>query len=158
MIKVRAILVQYFLAQIHQAIILQLQPKTQKMSDRVPLVIEFPVRCSAAMLYSFLSTPSGLSEWFCDDVNSRGDTYRFFWGETEEVATVVRKKTNYFIQYKWAQDESANRFSFEFRIDVDDLTGDGLLTVTDYVEQDEESEMRSLWQSQITTLLRTIGS
>jgi hypothetical protein len=41
---------------------------------------------------------------------------------------------------------------------VDDLTGDGLLTVTDYVEQDEESEMRSLWQSQITTLLRTIGS
>ncbi|MEY2753091.1 MAG: hypothetical protein RLZZ570_1037 [Bacteroidota bacterium] len=128
------------------------------MSDRVPLIIEFPVRCSAAMLYSFLSTPSGLSEWFCDDVNSRGDTYRFFWGETEEVASVVRKKTNYFIQYKWEHDDSANRFSFEFRIDVDDLTGDGLLTVTDYVEPDEEHEMRSLWQSQITTLLRTIGS
>jgi hypothetical protein len=41
---------------------------------------------------------------------------------------------------------------------VDDLTGDGLLTVTDYIEQDEESEMRSLWQSQIMTLLRAIGS
>jgi hypothetical protein len=70
----------------------------------------------------------------------------------------VRKKTNYFIQYKWDHDDSANRFSFEFRIDVDDLTGDGLLTVTDYIEQDEESEMRSLWQSQIMTLLRAIGS
>ena len=137
---------------------MQLQPKNTDMSDRVPLVIEFPVRCSAAMLYSFLSTPSGLSEWFCDDVNSRGDTYRFFWGDTEEVATVVRKKTNYFIQYKWEHDDSDHRFSFEFRIDVDDLTGDGLLTVTDNVEPDEESEMRSLWQSQISTLLRTVGS
>ncbi|MEY2971376.1 MAG: START-like domain-containing protein [Schleiferiaceae bacterium] len=128
------------------------------MPDRVPLVIEFPVRCSAAMLYSFLSTPSGLSEWFCDDVNSRGDTFRFFWGDSEEVATVVRKKTNFFIQYKWEHDDSDSKFSFEFRIDVDDLTGDGLLTVTDYVEADEESEMKSLWQSQITTLLRTVGS
>lgn len=137
---------------------MQLQPKNSDMSDRIPLIIEFPVRCSAAMLYSFLSTPSGLSEWFCDDVNSRGDTYRFFWGDTEEVATVVRKKTNFFIQYKWEHDDSDNRFSFEFRIDIDDLTGDGLLTVTDYVEPDEESEMKSLWQSQIHTLLRTIGS
>jgi len=41
---------------------------------------------------------------------------------------------------------------------VDELTGDGLLTVTDHVEPEEEQEMRLLWQSQITTLLRTIGS
>jgi uncharacterized protein YndB with AHSA1/START domain len=128
------------------------------MADKVKIEMEYPVRSSPHMLYNFLSNPSGLAEWFCDDVNSRGDTYRFFWGETEEVATVVRKKTNYFIQYKWEHDDSDNRFSFEFRIDVDDLTGDGLLTVTDYVEHDEESEMRSLWQSQIHTLLRTIGS
>lgn len=144
--------------QLARAFILHLILHDNPMSDRVPLVIEFPVRCSAAMLYTFLSTPSGLSEWFCDDVNSRGDTYCFFWGETEEVASIVGKKTNYFIQYKWDHDDSANRFSFEFRIDVDDLTGDGLLTLTDYIEQDEESEMRSLWQSQIMTLLRTIGS
>lgn len=144
--------------QLPRAFILHVILHDNPMSDRVPLVIEFPVRCSAAMLYTFLSTPSGLSEWFCDDVNSRGDTYRFFWGETEESASIVRKKTNYFIQYKWDHDDSANRFSFEFRIDVDDLTGDGLLTVTDYIEQDEESEMRSLWQSQIMTLLRAIGS
>ena len=128
------------------------------MSERKKIVIEFPVRSSAPMLYTFLSTPSGLSEWFCDDVNSRGDKYTFFWGDTEEVAFLIRKKQSQFIQFKWEYDESEEKFSFEFRIEVDELTGDGLLTVTDHVEPEEEQEMRLLWQSQITGLLRTIGS
>ena len=125
---------------------------------KIKFHLEFLFSTSPKILENKLYTASGLAEWFCDDVNSRGDTYRFFWGDTEEVATVVRKKTNFFIQYKWEHDDSDNRFSFEFRVDIDDLTGDGLLTVTDYVEPDEESEMKSLWQSQIHTLLRTIGS
>jgi hypothetical protein len=99
-----------------------------------------------------------LAEWFCDDVNSRGDKYTFMWGDSEEIAFLVRKKQSQFIQYKWEHDESDEKFSFEFRIEVDELTGDGLLTVTDHVEPEEEQEMRLLWQSQITTLLRTIGS
>jgi uncharacterized protein YndB with AHSA1/START domain len=128
------------------------------MSDRVKIVLEFPVRSSAPMLYNFLSTPSGLAEWFCDDVNSRGDKFTFIWGDSEEVAFLVRKKQSQFIQYKWDYDESDEKFSFEFRIEIDELTGDGLLLVTDHVEPEEEQEMRLLWQSQINTLLRTIGS
>ena len=128
------------------------------MSDRKRIVLEFPVRSSAAMLYNFLSTPSGLAEWFCDDVNSRGDKFTFMWGDSEEIAFLVRKKQSQFIQYKWEHDESDEKYSFEFRIEVDELTGDGMLTVTDHVEPEEEQEMRLLWQSQITTLLRTIGS
>jgi len=110
------------------------------------------------MLYNFLSTPSGLAEWFCDDVNSRGEKFTFMWGDSEEVAYLVRKKQSMFIQYKWEQDDSDEKYSFEFRIEVDELTGDGLLTVTDHVEPEEEQEMRLLWQSQVTGLLRAIGS
>jgi hypothetical protein len=80
------------------------------------------------------------------------------WGDSEEVAYLVRKKQSMFIQYKWEHDDSDEKFSFEFRIEVDELTGDGLLTVTDHVEPEEEQEMRLLWQSQITGLLRAIGS
>ena len=71
---------------------------------------------------------------------------------------MVRKKQSQFIQYKWESDETEEKFSFEFRIDMDELTGDGLLLVTDHVDPDEDQEMRILWQSQISTLLRTIGS
>ena len=37
--------------------------------------LEFPLRASPKMLFPFLSTPSGLSEWFCDDVNSRTEVF-----------------------------------------------------------------------------------
>ncbi|MFN9981253.1 MAG: START-like domain-containing protein, partial [bacterium] len=33
--------------------------------------LEFPVRCSPTILYDFLSTPAGLSEWFADKVDER---------------------------------------------------------------------------------------
>ena len=128
------------------------------MSDRVKISLEFPIRSSAAMIYTFLSPPSGLSEWFCDDVNSRGDTFTFFWNDSEEVAHLVRKKQNQFIQFKWDHDDSKEKFSFEFRIQFDELTGAGLLVVTDFAEPEEEDEMKLLWESQIKTLLRTIGS
>ena len=41
-----------------------------------------------SLLFQYLSTPSGLSEWFSDDVNYRGEKYTFFWGESEEYARV----------------------------------------------------------------------
>ena len=40
--------------------------------------IEYDFQSSPQLLFQFLSTPSGLSEWFSDDVNSRGEKYTFF--------------------------------------------------------------------------------
>ena len=128
------------------------------MAERVQIELEFPVKASAAMLYNFLATPSGLAGWFCDDVNSRGDRFVFIWGDTEEVATLVRKRQDVFVQYKWEEDKSSNKFSFEFRISVDDITLDATLIVTDFVDADEVNEMKLLWNSQIHNLLHNIGS
>ncbi|MGB0194868.1 MAG: START-like domain-containing protein, partial [Schleiferiaceae bacterium] len=36
--------------------------------EKVKFELEFPLRASPKMLFPFLSSPSGLSEWFCDDV------------------------------------------------------------------------------------------
>ena len=44
--------------------------------------IEYDFQSSPQLLFQYLSTPSGLSEWFSDDVNSRGEKYTFF-GETQ---------------------------------------------------------------------------
>ena len=40
--------------------------------------IEYDIQSSPQLLFQYLSTPSGLSEWFSDDVNSRGEKYTFF--------------------------------------------------------------------------------
>jgi uncharacterized protein YndB with AHSA1/START domain len=129
------------------------------MAEKVKIELEFPVKASPNMLFPFLSTPSGLSEWFCDDVNSRGELFTFFWEGSEESAKMLRKKTDKFIQFRWLNDEeSGSKDYFEFRIQVDELTHDVSLMVTDYVDDDEEEESKLLWESQIHQLLHTIGS
>lgn len=121
--------------------------------------MEFLVKASPSMLYPFLSTPSGLSEWFCDDVNSRGETFTFFWDDTEEMAKLLAKKADKFIRFRWMADEEAGEKSyFEFRLVVDELTNDTSLMITDFSEPDEVEESKLLWTSQIQQLLHTIGS
>ena len=39
------------------------------MSDKIKFELEFPIQASSQLLYQYISTPSGLSEWFADNVN-----------------------------------------------------------------------------------------
>jgi uncharacterized protein YndB with AHSA1/START domain len=127
------------------------------MSEKTKYEIEFVVKASPKMLYKFLSTPSGLSEWFADNVNSRGKRFSFFWDEAEEVAELVSKRADNYIRFKWEEDEDDEAF-FEFRIITDDLTNDVSLMVIDFAEEDEIEESKQLWESQINSLLHAIGS
>ncbi len=129
------------------------------MSEKVKIELEFPVKASPGMLFPFLSTPSGLSEWFCDDVNSRGEIFTFFWDGTEETAKMIKKKNEKFIQFRWLNDvEDGSKDFFEFKIQVDELTHDVSLIVTDHVEEEEVDEASRLWESQIQQLFHIIGS
>jgi uncharacterized protein YndB with AHSA1/START domain len=129
------------------------------MSDRVKIELEFPVKASPAMLFPYLSTPSGLSEWFSDDVNSRGDKFTFIWDGDERDAYRIAKKKDKFIRFRWDEDEEeGNKYFFEFRIEVDELTNDTSIIITDHSEEDEVEEDKLLWDSQIHQLLHTIGS
>ncbi len=129
------------------------------MSDRIKFEIEFPVKASPSMLFPYLSTPSGLSEWFSDDVNSRGEKFTFIWEGEERDAFRIARKKDQFIRFRWAEDEEeGNKYFFEFRIEVDELTNDTSLIIVDHSEEDEIEEDKLLWDSQIHQLLHTIGS
>lgn len=127
------------------------------MAKKVEYKLEFVVKASPKMLYKFLSTPSGLSEWFADNVNSRGKKFIFIWEGSEEIADLVSKKADKHIRFKWEEDEDPNAY-FEFKIETDDLTNDVSLIVTDFAEEDEVEESQMLWDSQVNTLLHAIGS
>jgi len=47
------------------------------MEVKVKYELEFPIHASPSLLYQYISTPSGLSEWFADNVNSRGEIFTF---------------------------------------------------------------------------------
>jgi uncharacterized protein YndB with AHSA1/START domain len=127
-----------------------------KMS-KVKFELEFPIHASPTMLYQYLSSPSGLSEWFADNVNLRGKEYTFIWDGSEEVAKLLQKKTHERIRFKWVEDESAEGY-FEFTIQIDAITKDVSIIVTDFAENGEEDEAKMFWENQISELKHTIGA
>jgi uncharacterized protein YndB with AHSA1/START domain len=118
--------------------------------------LEYTLNTSPAILFNRLSTPEGLSEWFADDVNLKKGKYTFIWKGTEEEASLLQKKTNKFIRFRWLDDEEEDSF-FEFRIHTDELTGDVALLITDFAEEDEKEDAIGLWDTQISELRHAIG-
>ena len=128
------------------------------MSDKISYSIEYDFHASKQMLFQYLSTPSGLGEWFADNVNSRGESFTFIWDDSEESAKLIRKINNEKIQFQWLDDEETDYY-FELRIQFDEITKDVSLIVTDFAEDEEEvEESKLLWTNQISDLKKVLGS
>ena len=128
------------------------------MSYRIKFEMEFPIKVSQKLLFQYISTPSGLSEWFADNVNSRGEIFIFIWNDSEESAKLIRKINNEKIQFQWLDDEETDYY-FELRIQFDEITKDVSLIVTDFAEdEDEVEESKLLWTNQISDLKKVLGS
>jgi len=129
------------------------------MSQKQQFSIEYDFHASPQLLYQYLSTPSGLSEWFADNVNSRGENFTFIWDDTEESAKLLHKKSNDKVRFQWQNDEDDNEeYYFEFRIQVDEITKDVSLIVTDFSEEDEMEESKMLWDNLIADLKQVLGA
>ena len=127
------------------------------MVSKTKFQIEFPIRSSLRILFNQISTPSGLSEWFADNVNLNGKNYKFFWDGDEQEAELLSKKNNQWIKFRWT-DEPKDTY-FELRIEVDEITQDISLIITDFAEdQEDEEETKLLWNKQIEKLRQSIGS
>ena len=119
--------------------------------------LEYPINSSINILFDRLSTLSGLSEWFADNVNLNGKNYTFFWDGDEQDAELLSKKNNHSIKFRWI-DEPKDTF-FELKIVIDDITQDISLIITDFAEdKDDEEEAKLLWNKQIEKLRQSIGS
>ena len=128
------------------------------MSDKIKFEMEFVIHVSPSLLYQYISTPSGMSEWYADNVNSRGEFFTFIWDGSEEKAKLLtKKKNNERIKFRWMEDDGTDYF-FELRIQVDEITKDVSLMVTDFAEDDEVEEGKMLWTNMISELKQILGS
>ena len=122
--------------------------------------LEFITNTSPKILYNFLVTPSGLSEWFCDDVNIRNDVYTFFWDGEESRAKVITKRKDEYIKFQWIDDDGEAEDEgtyFDFKIQVDSMTNEVALLITDFADSDEVDSAQKLWESQISELKHILG-
>jgi uncharacterized protein YndB with AHSA1/START domain len=126
------------------------------MNDKIKFELEFPLHASPNFIYQYLSTPDGLAEWFADNVNSRSEIFTFIWDDAEEQAEMLKTKADNVIRYRWLENEDDSYF--EFRIEVDGITKDVSLIVTDFAEEDEVEESKMFWENQIAQLKHVIGA
>lgn len=129
------------------------------MDQKVRYEIEFPINSSPQLLYQYISTPSGLSEWFADNVNSRGEFFTFIWDDSQEKARLASKKSGEKVKFKWVDDNGKDtEYFFELHILEDEITKDVSLLVIDFAFDDELNEAKQLWENQISDLKHLIGS
>ena len=83
------------------------------LSEKIKYELEFPIQASPNMLYQYISTASSLSEWFADNVNSRGKIFSFFWDGVEEKAELMSYKNNKYVRFKWLENDDETFFEID---------------------------------------------
>ncbi len=110
---------------------------------------------SVNILWSSLSTPNGLSEWFADNVSVEDNIYTFQWGKSLQSAELIQNRTGAYMRFHWIDDEP--KTYFEFRISLVELTNEVILTITDFAEPGEKEESVTLWNNEISKLKKAYG-
>jgi len=124
--------------------------------ERVKIELEFLFRASPTILYQFLTTPSCLIRWFCDEVDISGEIFTFSWNGSEEVAELIDDIENERIRFHWEEADSDEEF-LEFRLSRSPVTGETILEITDYCDDDEVNDQKALWENQIKVLRQETG-
>jgi uncharacterized protein YndB with AHSA1/START domain len=125
--------------------------------DRVKFELEYLFRASPNILYKFITTPACLVRWFCDEVDiTPGGKYTFFWSGSEEVAEVLDSESDEYIRFQWEDAEDDDEY-LEFRMTRSPVTGETILLITDFVDEDEVDDQKQLWEEQIKHLRSETG-
>jgi uncharacterized protein YndB with AHSA1/START domain len=129
------------------------------MSKKIPFTVERTFRSSPSILYNFLTTPSGLVQWFADyvDLDPNGEVFTFEWNGEEQRAIVLGYEDDEFVKLQW-EDEDDEKVYFEYKIRVTDVTKETILTVTDFAEKVDIPSAKELWASQLNDLAKALGN
>ncbi|MEO3402952.1 START-like domain-containing protein [Mucilaginibacter sp. CAU 1740] len=126
------------------------------MSEKKKFTIEYEIKSSPRILFTFLSEPNGLSQWFADEVNYRDHVYTFTWDDESQKAKLCSVKENKSVRFKWLDDDA--QYYFEMEIIQDELTNDVALAVTDFATEDTITERKQIWDNSIDYLISVLGA
>lgn len=132
------------------------------MTKKKLFTADYEIHASIKMLYPYIQTAGGLSEWFADDVriNNQNKTYIFCWDHEEHVAKQVAHRTNHFARFEFlptAPEDQTDPAYFELRLEFNELTQSVYLKIFDYSDFDDHRELQDLWDGLIDNLRKTVG-
>lgn len=126
------------------------------MSEKKKFNLEYEIKSSPRILYSFLSEANGLTQWFADKVVYRDQVYTFTWDDEEQKAKLLGSKENKFVRFRWLDDDP--QYYFEMEIVQDELTNDVALNITDFATEETIADRKLIWDNQIDYLFSVLGA
>ena len=118
---------------------------------------EYSINASRKMLFPYISTASGLSQWFADDVNITEDkVYTMFWDGEVNRAKIASIKANRFIKFEFEGEDDDDLNFIEIRLEMNELTQEVYIKITDYSDIDNQ-EVSDLWEGLIHDLKEIVG-
>ncbi len=126
------------------------------MAEKKKFNIEYEIKSSPRILYSFLNEPNGLTQWFADDVSVKDQVYTFTWDGEQQTAKLLATKENKVVRFRWIDDDP--QYYFEMEIIQDELTNDVALSVTDFATEETIGERKLIWDNQIEYLVSVLGA
>jgi uncharacterized protein YndB with AHSA1/START domain len=127
-----------------------------KMAEKKKFTLEYEVKSSPKILYSFLNEPNALAQWFADDVVYKDQVYTFTWDGEQHRAKLLSVKENKLVEFKWLDDEP--QCYFEMEVIQDELTNDVALSITDFATDELLEERKLIWDNQVEYLISVIGA
>lgn len=122
---------------------------------------DFEINASKPMLYPYLSSASGLSQWFADDVNINEDKiYNFIWDGEDHKAKMISHRTNHYVKFEFVPETDEDKEDpahFEIRLELNELTQSVYIKIIDYSDMEDVEELTDLWQGLIDNLKETVG-
>ncbi|MFC5408288.1 START-like domain-containing protein [Larkinella bovis] len=130
--------------------------------EKYKFIAEYELRASPKVLFPYISTASGLSQWFANKVNIRPDhQFDFYWDNESHLARQVSIRQNKSVRFEFLNGNgtvSDEHNYIDFRVDVSELTQSTFLRITDYSSNSDVDELKSLWNSLIDKLKEIVGS
>lgn len=124
-------------------------------------VADYQINASKKIIFPYISTASGLSEWFADDVSIDQDkNFHIEYDGVDHYARIVAIRTNHSVKFEFFDPNMPEEedYSFvEFRLEENELTQTLFLKVVDYSDGYDEDEQEKIWEGLIMTLKEIIG-
>jgi len=128
------------------------------------ITIEYPTSAkSSNIVWKLISNAAGLQKWLADSVTEEDGVLTFTWGhpwterDTKQSRILEIDKPNY-IRMMWDYHEDHPEAIWELRLEESDVTGYINLLITDYAaDDDEEADLRGIWDENLERLHRVSG-
>lgn len=129
--------------------------------EKTKFAHEYEINASKKMLYPYFTTPSGLAQWFADDVDIDEDSiFNFKWEGEDHKAKMVSHRTNSFAKFiflKPDKTEDDDADWVEFKIDLNEMTQTTFIKIQEYSDFDDKEEQAEVWEGLLHTLKETVG-